>query len=47
MAVYLYLNWKCVVVFEFKSEKSNIFDLAELYLYLIPKCVFEGNPFGH
>ena len=28
------------------GKKSNVFvfDLAELYLYLIPKCVFGPNP---
>ena len=30
----VYLSWK--FVFEF--------DLVELYLYLIPKCVFAPNP---
>ena len=42
MAVYLCLNWK--LVFVLKSGKNNVFDLAEVYLYLIPKCVFGPNP---
>jgi len=38
------LNWKYVIVFELKSGKNNVFDLAELYLYLISKCIFGPNP---
>ena len=53
MAMYLNKNGS---VFVFELEiciciwieiwKGNVFefDLAELYLYLIPRCVFEPNP---
>ena len=55
MAMYLKRVWlKNGSVFIFELEicicievwKRNVFvfDLAELYLYLIPKCVFEPNP---
>ena len=37
--MYLYLNWKNV--FELKS--ANVFDFAELCLYLVTKCVFGPN----
>ena len=40
MAVYLY--WKFVIVFEI--WKSNAFDLADLFLYLISKCLSGPNP---
>ena len=49
MAMYLNDIWiknGSVFVLEICIEiwKSNVFDLAELYLYLISKYVFEPNP---
>ena len=44
MIVYLYLNWKVVVVVEILKSNVFVFDLPEFYVYLIPKCVFEPNP---
>ena len=48
----IWINNCSVVVFELEMcnciwieiWENNVFDLAELYLYLISKCVFGPNP---